>query len=277
VFCSGLTKAYDDAHLDYKEEIAAVFDKAEEESDRSATAAPALAPFVPDPTQSPQVNAIREQSHRIEQEISAMQDRMSERREPAREDDAAARRLGDMSAIVHDTTIAKLDESQITKLIANFTLSICGIADSSSSNAAGMSGVLEDSSLTARQQSALVKAATIFNLSQSKIQQIYRKDRALKEKISVCEQRVQSQSFELADACDAESAPSVIERAQQQLESTKTRVSAYASARTACKVSYNGLFLVTFSWIVSEIRGLDRNKKKNETMEKIIKTWWDIS
>jgi hypothetical protein len=136
VFCSGLTKAYDDAHLDYKEEIAAVFDKAEEESDRSATAAPAPAPFVPDPTQSPQVNAIREQSHRIEQEISAMQDRMSERREPAREDDAAARRLGDMSAIVHDTTIAKLDESQITKLIANFTLSICGIADSSSSNAA---------------------------------------------------------------------------------------------------------------------------------------------
>eukprot|EP01047_Picozoa_sp_COSAG01_P102010 COSAG01_NODE_31660_length_593_cov_1.518219_1_plen_136_part_01 len=47
-FCSGLIKCYEDAHLDYKEEIAALFDKAEDESDRSATEAPAPAqPFVP--------------------------------------------------------------------------------------------------------------------------------------------------------------------------------------------------------------------------------------
>jgi hypothetical protein len=101
-FCSGLIKCYEDAHLDYKEEIAALFDKAEDESDRSATEAPAPAqPFVPDPTQSPQVNALREQSHRVEQEISATQHQLSERRDRDRDDDSAARRLGDVSAIVH--------------------------------------------------------------------------------------------------------------------------------------------------------------------------------
>jgi hypothetical protein len=122
-FCSGLIKCYEDAHLDYKEEIAALFDKAEDESDRSATEAPAPAqPFVPDPTQSPQVNALREQSHRVEQEISAMQHQLSERRDRARDDDSAVRRLGDVSAIVHDTTVAKLDASKITELIAKFIM-----------------------------------------------------------------------------------------------------------------------------------------------------------
>jgi hypothetical protein len=51
-----------------------------------------------------------------------MQHQLSERRDRARDDDSAVRRLGDVSAIVHDTTVAKLDASKITELIAKFIM-----------------------------------------------------------------------------------------------------------------------------------------------------------